>query len=86
MISDGIETTPKEVHIPLEKNNLMNWDYMICVVMYGNGLKHQHIRMHPTLNQMAIFSFAEAGVGGMKIKTAVYHDAMHQTALRKQVD
>ena len=86
MISHGIETIPKEVRILLEKNNPMNWAYTICVAMYGNGLKHRHIRMLLTLNQMAIFSFAEAGVGGMKIKTAVYHDAMRQTTPRKRVD
>ena len=83
MMLHGIETIPKEVRILLEKNNPMNWACTICVAMYGNGLKHRHIRMQPTLNQMAIFSFAEAGVGGMKIKTAVYHDAMHQTAQRR---
>ena len=61
----------------------MNWDYMICVGMYGNGLKHQHIRMLPTLNQMATFSFTEVEVGGMKKRIAVYHDAIHQTAQRR---
>ena len=39
-----------------------------------------------TLNQMAIFSFAEAGVGGMKPRTVVCHGDMHLTTPRKQVD
>lgn len=86
MISHGIETIPKEVRILLEKNNPMNWAYTICVAMYGNGLKHRHIRMLLTLNQMAIFSFAEAGVGGMKPRTVVCHGDMHLTTPRKQVD
>jgi len=63
----------------LVKNNLMSWFYMICVVTYGNGLKLLHIRMLPTLNLIATSSFAEVEAGGMKIRTAASHVAMHLT-------
>lgn len=86
MILHGIETILKEVRILLGKNNPMNWDYMICVEMYGNGLKRQHIRMLPTLNLMAIFSFVGGGAGGMKIRTAASHVAMYLTDQKRLAD
>ena len=86
MMLHGIEIIPKEVRILLEKNSPMNWAYTICVAMYGNGLKRQHIRMLLTLNLMATFSFGVEEVGGMKIKTVVFHDAMRLTTPRKRVD
>ena len=46
----------------------MNWEYMICVEMYGNGQKHQPIRMLRILSLKAIFSFVVEEVGGMKRK------------------
>ncbi len=42
--------------------------------------------MRPLWNLMAMFLFAEAEVGGMKIETVVSHAAMYLVGQRKPVD
>ena len=61
---------------------------MKIFLSYGHdsNAPHRHIRMLLTLNLMATFSFGVEEVGGMKIKTAVFHNAMRLTTPRKRVD